>query len=183
MRAIEIETDRPDVPNGHLLTNLSAADLPDERAAELYRRRRGVEAFFRTAKQTLASRSLRSRNPARALCEAEWLVPAVLLLGLLTAGPIAGAGDDPASWSPAASPKVVRRRLRHAARRGGRRTRRIKDEPAACVIDRRSRRGPERPRDRPQKKHDRPPRPPQLRPATTAERQRAQQLAATKLLL
>ncbi|MFH5806530.1 IS4 family transposase [Alienimonas sp. DA493] len=183
LRAIELETDRPDVPNVYLLTNLSAADLPDERAAELYRRRWGVEVFFRTAKQTLRSRTLRSRNPARALCEAEWLILSVLLLGLLTAGAVAAAGGDPAGWSPARSLKTVRRRLRHAVRRGGRWTRQIKSELAACVIDRRPRRGPKRPRDRPQKKHDRPPRPPKLRPATTAERQRAQELAATKLLL
>ena len=183
VRQIEIATDRPDVPNVYLLTNLSATDLPDARAASLYRRRWGVEVFFRTAKQTLASRSLRSRNPARALCEAEWLILSVLLLGLLTAGAIAAGGGEASAWSPARGLKTVRRRLRHATRRGGRWTRRLAAELAACVIDRRPRRGPKRPRDRPQKKHDRPPRPPKLRPATPAERQRAQELAATKLLL
>ena len=167
----------------YLLTNLSAADLPDERAAALYRRRWGVEVFFRTAKQTLASRALRSRDPVRALCEAEWLMLSVLLLGLLSAGAIAAAGGAASSWSPARSLKTVRRRLRHAIRRGGRRTRRLKDELALCVIDRGRRHGPKRPRDRPQKKRDRPPRPPKLRPATPAERQRAQQLAATNLRL
>ena len=183
LRQIEIETDRPDLPNVFLLTNLPAADLPDARAAELYRRRRGVEVFFRTAKQTLQSRSLRSRNPERALCEAERLILSVLLLGLLTAGAIAAGGGEASSWSPARSLQTVRRRMRHAARRGGRWTRRIKDELAACVIDRRPRRGPKRPRDRPQKKHDRPPRPPKLRPATPSERQRATELTANNLRL
>ena len=183
LRRVEVETDRPDLPNAFLLTNLSAADLPDERAAALYRRRWGAEVFFRTAEQTLQSRSLRSRTPLRALCEAEWLIPSVLLLGLLTAGAVAAAGGEASAWSPARSLETVRRRLRHAVRRGGRWTRRLRDELAACVIDRRPRRGPKRPRDRPQKKHDRPPRPPKLRPATSTERQRAQDLAATKLLL
>ena len=183
LRQIEIETDRPDVPNVFLLTDLSAADLPDERAADLYRRRWGVEVFFRTAEQTLQSRSLRSRNPDRALCEAERLILSVLLPGLLTAGAVDAAGGAPASWPPAASLRVVRRRVREASRRGRQWSRRIVGELAACVIDRRPRRGPKRPRGRPQKKHDRPPRPPKLRPATPTERQRAQELTATKLLL
>ena len=166
-----------------LLTDLSAADLPDEPAAALYRRRRGVEAFFRTAEQTLGSRPLRSRDPRRAPCEAEWPILSVLLPGRSTAGAVAAGGGEASGRSPARGLKTVRRRLRHATRRGGRRARRPAAELAACVIDRRPRPGPKRPRDRPQKKRDRPPRPPKLRPATPAERRRAQELAATKLLL
>lgn len=70
LRLVEVETASPDTPNVFLLTNLPAEALPDGRAEALYRERWGVEVFFRSAKQTLESRTLKSRTPRLAPAEA-----------------------------------------------------------------------------------------------------------------
>ena len=176
LRLIELETDRPDCPDLFLLTNLPAADLSDDRAAERYELRRGVEAGFRTLKQTLEGRTPRSRTPERALAEAEWLVLSLWLPGAL-AGPAVrsagrSAGRAASAWSPAATVEAVRRRMRHADRTGGRWTKTLTADLAACVIDRRPRRAAKQRFRHPQKKIGRPPTAPEVRPAEPAERQR-----------
>ena len=144
LRLIELETERSDCPNLFLSTNLPAAELNDARAAELYKLRWGVEVGFRTLKQTLEGRPLRSRTPERTLAEAEWLVLSLWLLGGLAAPALRSAGHASAAWSPAATAKAVRRRMRFAERIGGRWTKTLDDDLAACVIDRRPRRAAKR---------------------------------------
>ena len=170
LRLIELETDRTDCPNLFLLTNLPAGELPDERAAALYELRWGVEVGFRTLKQTLEGRTLRSRTPRRASAEAEWLLLSLWLLGALSGPAVRSAGPAASAWSPAATVKVVRRRMRHADRAGGRWTKTLTADLAACVIDRRPRRAAKQRFRHPQKKIGRPPTPPEVRPAEPAER-------------
>lgn len=183
LRLIEIETPRPGTPNVFLLTNLPAETLPDGEAEALYRERWGVEVFFRSAKQTLESRTLKSRTPGLARAEAEWLVLSVFLLGALAAQALAAVRTPPHRWSAAEAVRVVRRRMRHGHKRGGRWRGRLGRELAGCVVDRRPRRGPKRTRRHPAKKRDEPPRPPKVRPATARERRRSQRLAAENMLV
>ena len=178
LRLIEIETPRADVPNVFLVTHLSAKELTDEQAAALYALRWGVEVVFRTVKQTLEGRVLRSRTPGRALAEAEWLVLSLWLLGALAVPAVRTRRKAASGWSPAASVKVVRRRMRHAHRSGGAWNKRLKSDLAACVIDRRPRHSPKQRFRHPRKKITRPPNPPEVRPATHEERLRYRQITA-----
>ena len=178
LRPVEIETDRPDCPNLYLLTNLPAAELSDARAAQLYKLRRGVEVGFRTLKQTSEGRTLRSRTPERALTEAEWPVLSLWLLGALAGPAVRSAGKDASAWSPAATVKVVRRRMRHVDRTGGRWTKSLKTDLTVCSIDRRPRRAAKQRFRHPQKKVGRPPTPPQVRPAEPAETRRYKAILA-----
>ena len=178
LRLIELGTDRADCPNLFLLTNLPAAELSDARAAKLYELRWGVEVGFRTLKQTLEGRTLRSRTPGRALAEAEWLALSLWLLGALAAPAMRSAGRATAAWSPAATAKAVRRRMRFAERIGGRWDKTLDDDLAACAIDRRPRRAAKQRFRHPQKKIGRPPTPPEVRPAEPSERRRYKAILA-----
>ena len=178
LRLIELGTDRADCPNLFLLTNLPAAELSDARAAKLYELRWGVEVGFRTLKQTLEGRTLRSRTPGRALAEAEWPVLSLWLLGALAGPAVRSAGKEASAWSPAGTAKVVRRRMRFADRSGGRWARGLTADLAACAIDRRPRRAAKQRFRHPQKKIGRPPTPPEVRPAEPAERRRYKAILA-----
>lgn len=181
MRLIEIEAPDPKTPNVFLLTNLSLEELDDSEAEAYYRRRWGVEVFYRTAKRTLESATLRSRTPELALAEAEWLVLSVLLLGLMAIPAVMEGGTRPEHWSAAQTLCVVRRRMRHGHRRGRSWSRHLQRDLANCRQDRATRRGPKAIRSWPRKKKESPPKPPKVRPATEQQRDRAKQLAATKM--
>lgn len=178
LRLIEIETENPESPNVFLLTNLSAEELSNEEAGELYQQRWGVEIFFRGAKQTLECRKLKSRNPELALAEAMWLVLSVYLLGSLAVREQPKTSAKRHRWSAAAIRRVVCGRIRNHTRRGGRWDKSLANELRACLIDDAPRHGPKSTRRHPQKKKERPPSPPKQRHATDAERQLAKQLQA-----
>lgn len=57
----------------YLVTNITKkCDLSDAQAAEIYRRRWGIEVFFRTFKQTFGCTKLRSNSSGNALMELDW---------------------------------------------------------------------------------------------------------------
>jgi hypothetical protein len=61
----------------HLLTDVlaaAAAEMTDAEAGRVYRQRWGVELIYRSLKQTMGKRKLRSRAPAHAAAELEWAV-------------------------------------------------------------------------------------------------------------
>jgi hypothetical protein len=157
----------------YLLTNLNARQLSPARADHWYRRRWGVETFFRTYKQTLQRRKLLSRTPEHALVECRWTVAAVWLLGLvcLARKPAAEQTD----WSPAQARDAVRRALRPAPSR----------RPAFQAALRRARpdryvrRRPKRSRDYPRKKRESPPRKPKIKTPTRTQINTAKRLRVT----
>jgi len=67
-----------------LVTNLEEADLSCGAALEIYRRRWGIELFFRTLKQTFDRRKLRSTGATNAPLELEWSL--VTLWGMCLIG-------------------------------------------------------------------------------------------------
>lgn len=56
--------------------------LSDAQAAEVYRRRWGIEVFYRHCKQTFERRKLRSRNPDNAMIELHWSLLGMWAMGL-----------------------------------------------------------------------------------------------------
>jgi hypothetical protein len=174
LRLIELATPREDTPNVFLLTNLSEEELSDEEAAAMYHERWGLEVSYRTLKQVFERAGLRSRTPEMVLAEMDWLLLGTFLLGALALGSQPPRKRSQTAWSPAKTLEQVRRRIRYGDRRGGRWSKRIDKDLRACVIDRAPRHGPKSTRAHPQKKHQKPPAPPKVRPATQAERQQAQ---------
>ena len=156
-----------------MLTNVfDAEQLSDETAAILYRMRWGVELFYRSYKQTLRQRKLRSRSPRAARWELHWGMTALLLLGLMSVAAIVGRGRDPLSWSVARALRVVRQAMRSPRPWRGRGD--LGARLAEAVKDSYCRRGSKTARDYPRKKRESPPGAPKTRLATERERLAAQ---------
>ncbi len=114
-----------------LVTNvLDRRHLPERTASTLYRRRWGVEVAFRSLKQTLARRKVRSQTAGNAERELAWSIVGMWTLMLIGARAIRRAGHAAdrlsvagalrAVRSPraAASVRALRDRLRRAVRDG-----------------------------------------------------------------
>lgn len=159
-----------------LLTSvLDDDELSDEDARGLYEMRWGIEVCYRSYKQTLARRTLKSRTPETCLLEAELTLLGLWLLGLMSVGPLTQAGHTPQDWSVARSRDAVRRALRNAKPRT--RTRpHLRRELAAAVKDPYRRTRPKTARNYPRKKTEKPPGPPHVKPATPIQIKRAQHL-------
>jgi hypothetical protein len=84
-----------------LVTNLESDKLSDEAAVEIYRRRWGIEVFFRTWKQTFDRRKLRSKSDANVLLELDWSLVALWGMSLIGEECVQQSGIDIAYTSPA----------------------------------------------------------------------------------
>jgi hypothetical protein len=148
-------------------------ELSGSMASELYSRRWGLEVAFRSLKQTLQRRKLRSCTPIHARIELAWAVLGLWTLTLLGARSIGSAGHGPRDLSAgltlAAFRHALHARLSHHALH--RRLRR-------CLIDRSRRRSSKTAYRWPHKKNPAPPGPPSVTIAT-----RSQILAATRFRL
>lgn len=163
----------------YLVTNvLSSTQLSKDTAGKLYRARWGVEVFYRSFKQTLQRRKMRSDAPRTAVVELQWSLIGLLVLGLLQARALIARGHDPLDGSVAGGLRQLRGAIRQAGRpRGGLRA--LLTRLAAVVKDscrRRRRRGAKGARDYPHKKYPPPIAPPKIRKATRSEVRSAQQL-------
>ena len=84
-----------------LVTNLGAKKLSDKAALEIYRRRWGIEVFFRTLKQTFDRRKLRCRCASNAPLELEWSLVALWGMCLIGEECVEKSGVDICHLSPA----------------------------------------------------------------------------------
>jgi len=145
-----------------LLTDAGPSQLSDAAAARLYRRRWGIEVFYRSLKQTMVRRTMRSGDPDNARAELAWSVVGLWVLTLAAAERFAARRRDPLRLSPAGA----LRRLRAAL-----------DAPQAldltvlddAVLDDYRRRRPKTARRWPRKRTRRPPGLPRVRRATPWE--------------
>jgi len=163
----------------YLLTNvLEPEELSAADAAALYEMRWGIEVGYRSYKQTLDRRTMKSRTPAMCLCENQWTILGLWLLGLLCVRQQLSVGRNPRRWSTALARNVVRYALRRPQRRcrRGQFTRQLRD----AQHDSYARRHAKDARNYPRKKREKPPRPPKIKPATPRQIQRAQRFR-TKL--
>lgn len=145
--------------------------LSRKTAAELYRRRWGLEVAFRSLKQTLERRKVRSGTATHAKTELSWAVAGMWALALLGVRAIARAGHGPRRLGLAATLAAAR-----AAYRGGRSPRRLNARLRRCVTDAYRRRGSKRAYRWPHKKTQTQPGTPTLTIATPQQVLRAQQL-------
>ena len=172
LRLIRIRGRKQDA---YLLTNvLDDQQLSDAQARQFYELRWGEEVFYRSCKQTMDRRTLKSRTPATCLAEAEWMLLGIWLLGLLSVTHLADANVDPLQLSVSKARDAVRCCLR------GRRThrRRLCLETALRRAHKDSyiRKRPKAARNYPRKKYEKPPSPPKIKPATEKEIKRAKKL-------
>jgi len=97
----------------HLLTNvLDSRRLSTKAAGAIYRKRWGVEVFYRTLKRTLGCAKLRSKAARRARIELEWTLVALTIATLLGIDALVKRRRNPRKLSPA----QLIRTLRDAAR-------------------------------------------------------------------
>lgn len=176
LRLIEIRRGKKTI---HLVTNEAKEALPMRRAALLYEMRWGVEVFFRSCKQTLEKRRMRSETAESAKCELTWAVLAIWLLGLMSVSGLIHNGTDPLRWSVAGA----RRRIRAAMRRVGKPRHRsprvtLLEHLAQATQDPYQRRNSKAARNYPLKKKEKPPGAPKIQLATPQQRKAAQRFAA-----
>ena len=105
-------------PRGHaapmyLLTNvLASTRLSRKTAAELYRRRWGVEVFYRSLKQTMEKTRLRSDAPGQVRLEVAWTVLGLWVLALLNVRMLIARRRPPGGASCAATLSLLRAAMR-----------------------------------------------------------------------
>lgn len=152
----------------YLLTNVFSRErLSEEVAGIFYQKRWGVEVFYRSFKQTLGHRKLRSRSPALAQEELHWSLTAFLLLGLLGVAALVSKSYDPLRLSVAAALRKVRLALR--TNRPWRYLGDLRVLLRQAVKDTYKRQSVKKARAWPHKKNERPPGIPKIRPATAPE--------------
>ena len=180
LRLIRLKRDSGSPDEMCLLTNVFDRErLSDETAAALYKMRWGVEVFFRSFKQTLQQRKMRSRSPEAAMLELHWALVALLLLGLMSVEPLMAEGHDPLRLSVATALRVVRHSMQTP------RAWRIRGDlrmllGKKALKDGYRRRGSKKARDWPHKKRESPPGVPKIRKATNAESIKAKRIYETK---
>ena len=160
-----------------LITNvLDSADLSRGTAATLYRMRWGVEICYRSLKQTLERRKMRSTAPRNARIELHGALLGLMLLGLMAVRRLIARGCNPHRISVANTLRAIR----HAMRDANLSRRILMGLLNRAVKDQFLRHGSRQARSWPHKKHESPPGEPKLRNATTAEIAAAQALAVIR---
>jgi hypothetical protein len=160
-----------------LLTSVpDDAALSDPQAGVLYRMRWGIEVFYRSLKQTLARRKMRSAAPKQAQCELSWAVMGLWGLAMMSVRQIVAAGDDPLALSVATALRQVRLAVRHGPRSP--KARMLLGTLHAAVKDSYVRKTSKQARDWPHKKKDTPPGLPRILIATQEQLSQAKALYA-----
>jgi len=158
-----------------LLTNvLESTRLSRRQARSLYHQRWGVEVFYRSFKQTLERRKMRSDAPRQAQLELHSVMIALTLLGLMSVSGLIARRVAASRCSIAAALRVVRQCM------GGCRmsVRTLWQRLARAEVDPYERKRSKSARSWPHKKNEPPPGEPTVRAATPREVRRAKRLAA-----
>ena len=152
----------------HLLTDiLEESELSGRGVAEMYRRRWGVEVFFRSLKRTMSNHTMRSETPVNATVELDWALMGEWMLGLLTAKRLVARRIRSGRRSVSESLRVVGRVMDG---RGGLRAARNLHGLGWAVTDSYHRKSVKAPHEHPRKKKHKPTKPPNIRMATASER-------------
>jgi hypothetical protein len=158
----------------YLLTNIPASRLSDAQVIDVYRRRWGIELYFRHLKQTFQRRKLRSASPENARVELDWSLIGLWCLGLYAQAALAKQGIDPQQLSMARVLRIFRRMLRDYLHPAGRNN--LTGLLRHAIRDRYPRKDKSS-RDYPRKKRPDPPaRPPEIKTATAAQLRLAREL-------
>jgi hypothetical protein len=163
----------------YLVTSiLDAKELSDVQLARIYRRRWGVEIYYRHCKQTFERSKLRSHNPDNALVELHWSLLGMWAMGLHSHARLIEQGVPPEKISFAGVWRAYRRAMREykSIPDSGERLTQLLD---LAVIDSYKRKNKQS-RDYPRKKDRWKIQPPIIIKATPAQRQHAKRV---KLML
>lgn len=166
----------------YVVTSLSASELSEQEARDIYHARWGVEVQYRTLKQTMQHHTLRSRTPHTCYLEMTWALFGVWLLQLMTARRIVEAGGDACQVSPARARNCVRRVLRNQSP-CTRSRQALGPALARCQLDSYTRRRPKTARKYPRKKRHEPPKPPNIKPPNKTQLRKAKQLTPIRMLI
>jgi hypothetical protein len=172
LRLIVVRTGRHPM---HLVTSvMDEKRLPASVAAELYRRRWGIELFYRHCKQTFERRKLRSQSPHNAMVELHWSLLGMWAMGIHSHHYLLRRGVLPQRISFAGVLRAYRRLMREYRSPpdpGDRLRRRLQ----LALIDQYQRRN-KASRNYPRKKIEPPPKPPRILLASRIQIQHAKQL-------
>jgi DDE family transposase len=165
----------------YLVTSvLSSRRLTDHQILDLYRRRWGIELFFRHLKQTYQRRKLRSENAENARVELEWSLIGLWGMALYAQAEIYKRHGDPTRISIACvlrSYRRIMRDYRHPVERGS-----TLSSLLRCALRDPYTRTNKASRNYPCKKqHDPPPRAPAIRKASLSEVRNARTLRTARL--
>jgi len=148
--------------------------LSDRQIAAIYRKRWGIEVYYRHCKQTFERGKLRSHNPDNAMLELHWALLGMWAMGLHSHVRLVGQGVLPERISFAGIWRAYRRPMREykSPPDPGESMLELIDRAIIDCYQRRNKAS----RGYPQKKQHRPPGPPVIRKATRAQIQQAVQL-------
>jgi hypothetical protein len=161
----------------YLVTDMDDQALSLEQASVLYRLRWGIEVFYRTLKQTLRHRKMRSGAPEQAKRELQWAMAGLWVLSVRSAQAIVAGGKNPRGLSIALARKMVRQAMAGRCRAGTDLGRRL----GGALKDTYERHGSKTARDWPHKKNPSPAGKPKIRTATPKEVKLAKGLLLTDL--
>ena len=159
----------------YLVTSvMSHKRLSDTQIAAVYRKRWGIEVYYRHCKQTFERRKLRSQNPDNAMVELHWSLLGMWTMGLHSHSRLVGQGVSPGQISFAGVWRAYRRPMREykSLPDPGERMRQLIDRALIDPYKRKNKTS----RDYPRKKQEQAAGPPIIRKATRAQVQRAIQV-------
>ncbi len=172
LRLVVVSTGRYPV---YLVTSvLSRRVLSDEQVAAVYRRRWGIEVYYRHCKQTFERRKLRSQNPDNAMVELHWSLLGLWAMGLHSHARLVRQGVPPGRISFAGVWRAYRRPMREYQSRPdpGERLTELLDRAIIDPYPRKNKTS----RDYPRKKQERPTGPPTILTATRSQVRSAQEV-------
>lgn len=159
----------------YLITSvLSPNKLSDRQVLDVYKRRWGVELFYRHLKQTFGKRKLKSTSPESAYVEMHWSLLGLWCMALYGLKELQKSGVSLIRMSFAKLLRAFRRIIRdyaHPVQRGAS----LCDLLGEAIIDN-YKRGPRTSRDYPRKKEDKPPGAPRIKTATHQQKAQAKKL-------
>jgi len=159
----------------YLLTNVfSGKRLSDADAAAIYRRRWGIEVYYRHCKQTFERGKLRSHNPDNAKVELDWSLLGMWAMGLHSHHRLVAQGVRPQRISFANVWRAYRRPMREyrSVPDPGERLTALLDRALIDPYERKNKAS----RDYPRKKHEPGAGPPEIVKATPAQVRLASQI-------
>lgn len=174
LRLVVVDTGRHPV---YLVTSiLNPRELTDLQVAAVYRRRWGIEVYYRNMKQTFERRKLRSHNPDNAMVELHWSLLGMWAMGLYAHSRLVRHGVPPERISFANVWRAFRRPIRQYKSRAdfGERLNELLDR---AIIDSYQRKN-KTSRDYPRKKQEQATGPPLILKATRTQVRQAQAVKA-----
>jgi IS4 transposase len=159
----------------YLVTSVMSHEaLSDAQIAAVYRRRWGIEVYYRHCKQTFERRKLRSQNPDNAMVELHWSLLGMWAMGLHSHSRLVAQGVLPEQISFAGVWRAYRRAMREykSPPDPGERMRQLIDRAIIDPYERKNKAS----RDYPRKKQEQAAGSPILRKATRAQVQQAIQV-------